>query len=385
MRCFVAGLLISLSLAGGCRAGDLHDSFDSGSADPALWSFSKFVGDYPTKQAQPLFPGIGGTAGAVSIVTTDADGGNDCPLEEMPVGGCQRAELQVTKKQALPYGSDSWYAFSFRIRGQVSASGSHRTVIGQWKGPGNDSPFVAQRFDDGIFTISVEAADGRCFVATDRKNVAEMHAAQKFLGSLDASDDRVREKIVALIKGQVGQQRQAEVLTGLMPDNALLPPPLPGTGQADLRTGPADLRSGVNRVADYLQGFAFLSDLDKYLDCPSKLVHVEPVLDRSLPSPRDAWVDMVYHIVGSHYDASGRPVGALLEVWADGLKIVRVSGDFGTRPPIDPNADPGMQNVKLGLYRVRQPGMLSVDLDEFSQASDVAGLRLEHMHPLEKP
>ncbi len=378
MRWLVAGLLISSSLAGSGRAGDLHDGFDSGSADRTLWSFGKFVGDYPTKQLQPLFPGSGGTAGAVSIVTTDADGGNDCPLEEMPAGGCQRAELQIMKKQALRYGSDSWYAFSFRIRGQVADTGSHRTVIGQWKGQGNDSPFVAQRYDDGIFHITVEAADGRCFVATERKNVVEMLAAQKFLGALDATDDRVREQIVALIRGQVGQQRQAEVLTGLMPADAPLPPPLPGKELEDRR-------SGVNRVADYLRGFAFLSDPEKYLDCPSKLVRVEPVSDRRLPSPRDAWVDMVYHIRGAHYDPSGKPAGALLEVWADGRKIVRVSGDFGTRPPIDPQADPGTQYVKLGLYRLRQPGTLSIDLDEFSQASDLAGLRLEHMHPLETP
>lgn len=378
MRWFVAGLLISLALAGGCRAGDRHDGFDSGSADPALWSFGKFVGGYPSKQVQPLFPGSGGTAGAVSIVTTDADGGNDCPLEEMPAGGCQRAELQVARSAALPYGSDSWYAFSFRIRGQVADTGSHRIVIGQWKGPGNDSPFVAQRYDDGIFTISVEAADGRCFVATERKNVVEMLAAQRFLGSLDTSDDRVREKTVAIIRGEIGQQRQAEVLTSLLSANAPLPPPLPGNESVDLR-------SGVNRVADYLRGFAFLSDLPKYLDCPSGLVRIESVSDRQLPSPRDGWVDMVYHIRGAHHDPSGKPVGALLEVWADGRKIVRVSGDFGTRPPIDPQADPGMQSIKLGLYRLRQPGTLSIDLDEFSQASDVAGLRLEHMHPLERP
>ncbi|PRH87301.1 hypothetical protein C5L14_11775 [Labrys okinawensis] len=376
MRWLIAGLLISSSLAGGCRAGDLHDGFDSGSADPTSWSFGKFVGGYPSKQVQPLFPGSGGTAGAVSIVTTDADGGNDCPLEEAPAGGCQRAELQVAKKQALPYGSDSWYAFSLRIRGQVAVSGSHRTVIGQWKGPGNDSPFVAQRYDDGIFHITVETANGRCLVATDRSNVAEVLQAQEFLASLDASDDRVREQAVALIRGRIGQQRQAEVLTGVMPANAPLPAPLPGKELEDRR-------SGENRAADYLQGLAFLSAPENYLGC--HLVRIEPVSNRALPTPRDAWVDMVYHIRGSHYDSFGRPVGALLEVWADGRKIVRVSGDFGTRPPIDPKADPGTQYVKLGLYRLRQPGTLSVDLDEFSQASDLAGLRIEHMHPLETP
>lgn len=376
MRWLVAGLLISSSLAGGCRARDLHDGFDSGSPDRASWSFGKFVGGYPSRQVQPLFPGSGGTAGAISIVTTDADGGNDCPLEEMPAGGCQRAELQVAKSAALPYGADSWYAFSIRIRGQVAVSGSHRTVIGQWKGPGNDSPFVAQRFDDGIFHITVETANGRCLVATDRNNVAEVLQAQGLLASLDASDDRVREQAVALIRGTIGQQRQAEVLTGVLPADAPLPAPLPGRELEDRR-------SGENRAADYLQGLAFLSAPANYLGC--RLVRIEPVSNRPLPTPRDAWVEMVYHIRGSHHDPSGRPVGALLEVWADGRKIVRVSGDFGTRPPIDPQADPGTQYVKLGLYRLRQPGTLSVDLDEFSQASDLAGLRLEHMHRLETP
>lgn len=376
MRWFVAGLLIASGLAGGCRAGDLHDGFDSGSADRAVWSFSKFVGDYPTRQVQPLFPGIGGTAGAISIVTTDADGGNDCPLEEMPAGGCQRAELEVARSEAFPYGSESWYAFSFRIRGHVADTGSYRAVIGQWKGPSNDSPFVAQRYDDGIFHITVETTKGRCLVATDRNNVAEVLEAQRLLASLDASDAQVREKAVALMRGKIGQQHQAEVLTGVLPADAPLPAPLPGKELEDHR-------SAENRAADYLQGLAFLSAPENYLGC--HLVRIEPVSNRPLPTPRDAWVDMVYHIRGSHHDASGRAAGALLEVWADGRKIVRVSGDFGTRPPIDPTADPGMQFVKLGLYRLRQPGTLSIDLDEFSQASDLAGLRLEHVHPLETP
>ena len=107
MRWLVAGLLISSSLAGGCRAGDLHDGFDSGSSDPASWSFGKFVGGYPSRQVQPLFPGSGGTAGAISIVTTDADGGNDCPLEEMPAGGCQRVLAEPAPAvRLLRFGAD---------------------------------------------------------------------------------------------------------------------------------------------------------------------------------------------------------------------------------------------------------------------------------------
>jgi len=75
---------------------------------------------------------------------------------------CQRSEIRIGNDLRLPFGADAWYAFSFRIDGEVQRRGSVRWVIGQWKQDNGESPFLAQRFDNGVFHITVQ--DNRCRV-----------------------------------------------------------------------------------------------------------------------------------------------------------------------------------------------------------------------------
>ena len=77
-----------------------------------------------------------------------------------PLGdGSDRAELAEAEAVRLRFGQEVWYGFSMRIAGPIPADGN-RIVIGQWHHAGPGSPFVAQRFRDGIFHITVQ--DGAC-------------------------------------------------------------------------------------------------------------------------------------------------------------------------------------------------------------------------------
>ena len=83
---------------------------------------------------------------------------------------CQRNELRVANEHRLPFGADSWYAFSFRVSGdfpRLDVPGkTARMVLGQWKQTNGESPYLAQRFDNGVFHITVQ--DGAC-----RKTIAK--------------------------------------------------------------------------------------------------------------------------------------------------------------------------------------------------------------------
>lgn len=83
---------------------------------------------------------------------------------------CQRNELRVANEHRLPFGEESWYAFSFRVSGdfpRLDMPGqTARMVLGQWKQTNGESPYLAQRFDNGVFHITVQ--DGAC-----RKSIAK--------------------------------------------------------------------------------------------------------------------------------------------------------------------------------------------------------------------
>ncbi|HYH20210.1 MAG TPA: heparin lyase I family protein [Azospirillum sp.] len=70
--------------------------------------------------------------------------------------GRERAELWEAESLRLPFGSDVWYGFSMRIDGMVGENDNVRLVVGQWKGWGDASPFVAQRFKNRRFHITIQ-------------------------------------------------------------------------------------------------------------------------------------------------------------------------------------------------------------------------------------
>ena len=79
---------------------------------------------------------------------------------------CQISEIREAPEQRLHFGDEAWYAFSFRIDGRSPVTGDQRWQIGGWKQETDGSPFLAQRFDNGVFHVTLESGDSRVLVAT---------------------------------------------------------------------------------------------------------------------------------------------------------------------------------------------------------------------------
>ncbi|WP_342643945.1 heparin lyase I family protein [Rhodoligotrophos ferricapiens] len=221
----LAVLLASLVLIGVRHAPPLsiRDDFEDVLLDPEIWSTIQLRAERGRMQAQVVR--MGQRALAIDVGEKD----RDCD------GECQRNEIRIHNDLRLLFGADAWYGFSFRMEGDVPHSGGIRWVIGQWKQETDASPFVAQRYNDGIFHITVQ--DGAC-----RRLLATSRAADR--------------QLVQAVSFAVAR----------------------GTFQR-LAAGPLN----------------FLSDKAFY-DCDAGIA-VE--LGAPLPDPYRNWVDMIYHIRGS--------------------------------------------------------------------------------------
>ena len=191
-------------------------------------------------------------------------------------------ELRIANSKRCDFGREVWYSFSFRIEGKYPRTGSTRWVITQWKEETGGSPFLAQRFDNGVFHISVQC---------DRKRVIVAQAAGDY--------DRT--------------QAFAQDASGI-----------------DV------YRDAIMRLR--VERLPFIAKPENY--GKPECVRVEPSKDPILPDPSLRWVDMRYRVKG---DRNGN---GIIEVWADGRHIVRVTGKIG-----NDNFGGPTQYFKVGHYR----------------------------------
>lgn len=87
---------------------------------------------------------------------------------ECPQGSdFQRNEIRFQPRKDLLHDlrDPHYYSITFRTEGDIPSCGSARWVIAQWKEPDGDSPFLAQRYDNGVFHVTVQNDDCRCVVA----------------------------------------------------------------------------------------------------------------------------------------------------------------------------------------------------------------------------
>jgi len=256
MRTAGLALAFAATAAWSVSAGEVlsvRDDFEPPELDRSKWA---------TFQARPDSYRIDRTIvaqgeGALAITVEPHDIGCE--------GACQRNEIRIANELRVPFGTDTWYAFSFRIEGDVPRFGSRRWVIGQWKEDTDRSPFVAQRYDNGVFHITVQ--DGEC------------------------------RRVIAAAEGDY-ERLEAFFLSGTLPGSPFF--------------------SANRRSVD---GLTFVGDPQHY-DCVADLT-LELGDSAVLPDPYGRWVRMVYHIRGG-LDGQG-----LVEVWADGRFIVRVRGSIG--------------------------------------------------------
>jgi Polysaccharide lyase len=83
----------------------------------------------------------------------------DTAAEAFVPDGAERASLWMPQDQWLPMDTEAWYGFSMLVAGKLEKN-EPRLIIGQWKQSIGLSPFLAQRFTDRTFYITLEQ-DGR--------------------------------------------------------------------------------------------------------------------------------------------------------------------------------------------------------------------------------
>ncbi|MFW6076219.1 MAG: heparin lyase I family protein [Hyphomicrobiales bacterium] len=130
------------------------EDFETGPLDETVWSLYRMGERHHWIDERVVRDGQG--ALAIRIRGSDFD----------PVCNCQITEIREAPEQRLNFGEDAWYAFSFRIDGRSPVTGDQRWQIGGWKQETDGSPFLAQRFDNGIFHITLESGDSRVLLAT---------------------------------------------------------------------------------------------------------------------------------------------------------------------------------------------------------------------------
>ncbi|MGI9401476.1 MAG: heparin lyase I family protein [Rhizobiaceae bacterium] len=92
-----------------------------------------------------------------AIQTENATEGNSAlsvelqKQDEPNSSGKYKHELRIANSKRCLFGQEVWYSFSFFVDGEFPEIGSTRWVIGQWKEESGASPFLAQRFDNGVF------------------------------------------------------------------------------------------------------------------------------------------------------------------------------------------------------------------------------------------
>ncbi len=115
--------------------------------------------------------------GASFIAAVETPSTQECPIPEERDGKIvkQRNELRFLNP-ANYHAADQphWYSISFRLEGadgdEIPDCGSVRWVNAQWKytryeHETDPSPFLAQRFDNGVLHVTVEDGPCRCMIA----------------------------------------------------------------------------------------------------------------------------------------------------------------------------------------------------------------------------
>jgi len=135
------------------------DSFEADVLDTRLWGLSQASSDRVWIDHHEAAFG----RSSLAIEVKPGDEGRFCHAR------CQRMEVREARALQLPSGSDVWYAFSFKLSGDIPRRGSTRWVVGQWKQETaaiDPSPFLAQRFDNGVFHVTIEDNGCRTAIAS---------------------------------------------------------------------------------------------------------------------------------------------------------------------------------------------------------------------------
>lgn len=323
-----------------------HDDFETGAVDTSLWRLRQILDRQISFRSDAA-------SGAKSIVTTitDGDGGASCSKP------CQRAEIRTHGSKRPLHGDEFWQSFAFRASGDIAETGSLRTVLGQWKAPGDQSPFLAQRFDNGVFHITVQEGPNRRVVAAAEGDPDRLDSFQNLVADLSAKAPGVAQSAKAF-----AELKRASRLSSLEA--------APRPHQAKILRQASEALSALEPDDDeaLFEEFCFINDIDCFACRPSLRVSNPGRL--KLPDPKQDWVRMAYRIKAGRADndpAHAPQRTGEIDIYANGELIAEVRGDVGyqvTAAPSDPTI-----YFKFGVYRDLTPGTLRLHFDHFRQGS----------------
>ncbi len=148
----VAALLTGLQVSHAKPA--ISDGFETKSIDTSIWSLRNM----PNRRhwMDKTHKRTGKKSLAIRVKGYDID--KRC--------NCQVSEIREASKTRIKFGEEVWYSFSFLVKGRGGITSDTRWQIASWKQETDGSPYLAQRFDNGVFHITLESGKSRVLIAT---------------------------------------------------------------------------------------------------------------------------------------------------------------------------------------------------------------------------
>ncbi len=286
---------------------------------------------------------------SISVHVTDGDGGVSC-------NNCQRAEIRTKGSLRPPHEDEFWHAFSFKVSGDIPNTGSIRTVLGQWKAPGDESPFLAQRFDNGVFHITIQDGPNRRTVASAEGDPDRLEEFQDLVAELSSRAPELLHSTRALSELKLFRKAAKKFDT------------FQESGFAENLVHTADTLSDAvtSKTQALFDEFAYIHEIDTYARKPKVVIKHHDT--KILPDPKEDWVRMAYRIKIGREDNDSqygpKRVGEI-DIYANGEPIAEVRGDIGYQLL----SEPPHRDIylKFGIYRDQIPGSLNFHFDKFAQ------------------
>lgn len=310
------------------------DVFDTPHLDPKKWSQKQIL------PHQFSFP----KDRSIAVTVTDGDVGMQCSKP------CQRAEIRTRRSLRPAHADEFWHGFAFRVWGDIAPTGSLRTVLAQWKAPGDDSPFLAHRFDNGVFHITVQDGPNRRVVASAKGDPDRMDKYQDLISELSAKDPEAvhMAHAIAQMRNHTGHHESSPLR------------------QALEQQVKAVCDCEISDDQSLFDEFSYVEDLAAYALAPK--LEVDHCDGQCLPDPKDDWVHMAYRIRLGRTDnnpEAGPCREGEIDIFANGNHIAAVRGNIGYQL-LSPKPRNSIY-FKFGVYRNMTPGTLTVNFDSFRQ------------------
>ena len=327
-----------------------RDDFEARELDRTLWR-TRQISDRQISFTNDAASG----AKSVTVTVKDGDGDNGTHCTKP----CQRAEIRTKGHLRPEHADEFWQSFAFKATGDIAPVGSLRTVLGQWKAPGDQSPFLAQRFDNGVFHVTVQDGENRRIVAAAEGDPNRLETFQDLIASMSKSAPGLAQAAKSFV-----DLRHFSDLAPELGADALRP------GQLGLLNRAAEVLRNFDHDPDeeLFEEFCFVNEIDCFAGGANMMVNNPG--QRKLPDPKADWVHMAYRIKAgrrdNHADHAPRRLGEV-DIYANGELIAEVRGDLGyqvTEAPRDPTI-----YFKFGVYRDLTQGVLRFQFDNFRQGA----------------